>query len=218
MVTVGLLVRLIAKPGKEAKVTSFLEEGLATVEDEPATIAWFAIRLGPSEFSIFDAFPDDAGRGPPWRPGGRRADGPSASVVGAATGDRAGRRHRGQAAWVAPPARSLPRPSRCGRRPAHRLLDARAPRCRRLAPQPGQKTLPPCSSTQYLRWLTLYWSWVRMSAACLGDVLGGGALGQPLAHIHEQRHRVPLCGCSNTLRGQRCGRTPGTDATDHQAS
>jgi quinol monooxygenase YgiN len=62
MVTVGLLVRLIAKPGKEAKVTSFLEEGLATVEDEPATIAWFAIRLGPSEFSIFDAFPDDAGR------------------------------------------------------------------------------------------------------------------------------------------------------------
>jgi hypothetical protein len=29
---------------------------------EPATIAWFAIRLGPSEFGIFDAFPDDAGR------------------------------------------------------------------------------------------------------------------------------------------------------------
>jgi quinol monooxygenase YgiN len=62
MVSVGLLVRLVAKPGKEAEVTSFLEGGLALVEEEPATIAWFAIRLGPSEFGIFDAFPDDSGR------------------------------------------------------------------------------------------------------------------------------------------------------------
>jgi quinol monooxygenase YgiN len=30
--------------------------------EEPATIAWFAIRLGPSTFGIFDAFPDEAGR------------------------------------------------------------------------------------------------------------------------------------------------------------
>jgi quinol monooxygenase YgiN len=62
MVTVGLLVRLVAKPGKEAEVASFLEGGLALVQQEPATVAWFAIRLGPSEFGIFDAFPDDAGR------------------------------------------------------------------------------------------------------------------------------------------------------------
>jgi hypothetical protein len=62
MVTVGLLVRLVVKPGKEAEVTSFLEGGLALVEEEPATIAWFAIRLGPSEFGILDAFPDDTGR------------------------------------------------------------------------------------------------------------------------------------------------------------
>ena len=62
MVTVGLHVRLVAKPGKEAEVTSLLEGGLALVEEEPATMAWFAIRLGPSEFGIFDAFPDDAGR------------------------------------------------------------------------------------------------------------------------------------------------------------
>jgi hypothetical protein len=72
MVTVGLLVRLVAKPGKEAEVTTFLESGLALVEEEPATIAWLAIRLGPSEFGIFDAFPDDAGRqahlGARWRP------------------------------------------------------------------------------------------------------------------------------------------------------
>jgi quinol monooxygenase YgiN len=32
------------------------------VQAEPATTAWFGIRLGPSTFGIFDAFPDEAGR------------------------------------------------------------------------------------------------------------------------------------------------------------
>ena len=41
---------------------SFLKSGLAVVEDEPDTIAWFAIRLGKSTFGIFDAFPDESGR------------------------------------------------------------------------------------------------------------------------------------------------------------
>ena len=62
MVTVGLLVRLEAKPGKEAEVESFLKSGLALVQDEPETTVWFAIRMGPSTFGIFDAFPDDSGR------------------------------------------------------------------------------------------------------------------------------------------------------------
>ena len=62
MVKVALLVRLEAKPGKEAEVESFLHGGLPIVEEEPATTVWFALRLGPSTFGIFDAFPDDAGR------------------------------------------------------------------------------------------------------------------------------------------------------------
>ena len=62
MVTVALYVRLDAKPGKEKEVESFLKGGLAIVQEEPATTAWFAIRMGPSTFGIFDAFPDDAGR------------------------------------------------------------------------------------------------------------------------------------------------------------
>ena len=62
MVKVALYVRLDAKPGKESDVENFLRGGLAIVEQEPATIAWFAIRMGPSTFGIFDAFPDDAGR------------------------------------------------------------------------------------------------------------------------------------------------------------
>ena len=62
MVTLALLVRLEARPGKEAEVESFLRGGLSVVQEEPATTAWFAIRLGPSTFGIFDAFPDEAGR------------------------------------------------------------------------------------------------------------------------------------------------------------
>ena len=62
MVTVALLVRLEAKPGKETEVESFLRGGLPLVQDEPETTAWFGIRLGPSTFGIFDAFPNEAGR------------------------------------------------------------------------------------------------------------------------------------------------------------
>ncbi len=62
MVTVGLWVLLEAKPGREADVEAFLESGRSLVEDEPDTTAWFAVKLGPSEFAIFDVFPDDSGR------------------------------------------------------------------------------------------------------------------------------------------------------------
>lgn len=62
MVTVALFVRLEAKPGREAEVESFLRGGLPLVQEEPATTAWFGIRLGPSTFGIFDAFPNEAGR------------------------------------------------------------------------------------------------------------------------------------------------------------
>jgi quinol monooxygenase YgiN len=62
MVKTALFVRLEAKPGKEDEVANFLKSGLALVEQEPATTAWFGLRLGPSTFGIFDAFPDEAGR------------------------------------------------------------------------------------------------------------------------------------------------------------
>src|SRR5205085_12336573 len=62
MVKKALFVRLEAKAGKEAEVESFLRGGLAVVEEEPATVAWFGIRLGPTTFGIFAAFPDEAGR------------------------------------------------------------------------------------------------------------------------------------------------------------
>jgi len=62
MVTVGLWVRLEAKPGKEEDVARFLRESVPLVLAEPATTAWFAIRMGQSTFGIFDAFPDESGR------------------------------------------------------------------------------------------------------------------------------------------------------------
>jgi hypothetical protein len=60
MTTVGLNIRLEARPGKEDDVADLLRRGQAMVDAEPATVAWFGVRLGPSTFGIFDA--DESGR------------------------------------------------------------------------------------------------------------------------------------------------------------
>ncbi len=62
MVTESLFVLLKAKTGRELDVENFLKEALTAVDEEPATVAWFAVRFGPDTFGIFDAFPDEAGR------------------------------------------------------------------------------------------------------------------------------------------------------------
>jgi len=62
MVQVALLARLEAKPGKADEVAALLKGALSLANDEPATTAWFALKLGPTTFGIFDAFPNDAGR------------------------------------------------------------------------------------------------------------------------------------------------------------
>lgn len=62
MIRVGLLARIVAKPGKEEEVAAFLASAQPLAEAEPATTVWYAIRLGQREFGIFDAFADEAGR------------------------------------------------------------------------------------------------------------------------------------------------------------
>ena len=62
MPKVALFARLEAKAGKENDVAKFLEQGLAMANQEATTPVWFALRLGPSTFGIFDAFADEAGR------------------------------------------------------------------------------------------------------------------------------------------------------------
>lgn len=58
----AILARLEAKPGKEGALADFLASALPLAQAEAGTIAWFALKLGPRTFGIFDTFPDDKGR------------------------------------------------------------------------------------------------------------------------------------------------------------
>ena len=62
MVTLALLVRLEAKPGKEQDVANFIKSALPLAEQEPKTVNWFALQMGPSTFGIFDTFEVEEGR------------------------------------------------------------------------------------------------------------------------------------------------------------
>ncbi|MCA9676054.1 MAG: antibiotic biosynthesis monooxygenase [Myxococcales bacterium] len=61
-VKLSLLARIVAKPGKEEEVAALLAGALPLAQAEPATVVWFAFRISKSEFGIFDAFADEAGR------------------------------------------------------------------------------------------------------------------------------------------------------------
>ena len=58
----ALFARLEAKPGKEQAVADLLQQGLALANQEATTLMWFALRLGPRTFAIFDTFADESGR------------------------------------------------------------------------------------------------------------------------------------------------------------
>jgi quinol monooxygenase YgiN len=62
MPSLGLFVRLEAKPGKAEEVAAFLKQALQMANQESTTLLWFSLRLGPSTFAVFDAFHDDSGR------------------------------------------------------------------------------------------------------------------------------------------------------------
>ena len=62
MMKLALFARLEAKVGKENEVAQLLETGLRLAKEETATPIWFALRLGPTTFGIFDAFTDEEGR------------------------------------------------------------------------------------------------------------------------------------------------------------
>jgi quinol monooxygenase YgiN len=61
MVSRGLIVRLEAKAGKEEDLAAFLAEALPLVQQEPETVAWFALRIDEASFAIVDVFPDEGG-------------------------------------------------------------------------------------------------------------------------------------------------------------
>lgn len=81
MLTKALLVRLEALPGKEEQLADFLIGARSVVMEEPGTIAWFAIRFGPSTFGVYDVFPDDAPRNAHLAGGVGQALGPNTGVL-----------------------------------------------------------------------------------------------------------------------------------------
>src|SRR3984885_11860188 len=62
METLGLLVTLEARAGKEAEAEAFLKSAQPLALKEKGTLKWYAIRLGPKRFGIFDTFANEAGR------------------------------------------------------------------------------------------------------------------------------------------------------------
>lgn len=58
----AILAQLEAKPGKEREVEAFLKSALPLAQAETGTISWYALKVGPSKFAIFDTFADQAGR------------------------------------------------------------------------------------------------------------------------------------------------------------
>jgi quinol monooxygenase YgiN len=58
----ALFVWLKAKAGQEQAVATLLSGALADVQQEAGTIAWYALKTGPSSFAICDVFASEADR------------------------------------------------------------------------------------------------------------------------------------------------------------
>jgi hypothetical protein len=59
---VGVLARFVVKPGSESEIRAFFEEGLAIVEGQPPSTAWFAFRLDETTYGAFAAFANEEDR------------------------------------------------------------------------------------------------------------------------------------------------------------
>jgi quinol monooxygenase YgiN len=62
MEAIGLLVTLEARRGKEADAEAFLKSAQPLALDEKGTLKWYAIKLGPGKFGIFDTFANEGSR------------------------------------------------------------------------------------------------------------------------------------------------------------
>lgn len=59
MSKLAIWAQLEAKPGKEKELEEFLKSALPLAEREPGTITWYAIKMGPGKYGIFDTFADE---------------------------------------------------------------------------------------------------------------------------------------------------------------
>ena len=62
MSRVAIWAQLEAKPGKERELEEFLKSAQPLAEREPETVSWYAIKMGPGKYGIFDTFADENGR------------------------------------------------------------------------------------------------------------------------------------------------------------
>jgi quinol monooxygenase YgiN len=62
MSRLAIWASLYAKPGKEKEVEEFLKSAQPLAEKEPGTISWYAIKMAPGQYGIFDTFADENGR------------------------------------------------------------------------------------------------------------------------------------------------------------
>jgi quinol monooxygenase YgiN len=62
MSRVAIWAQLEAKPGKEKEVEAFLKSAQPLAAKETGTLSWYAIKMGPGKYGIFDTFADESGR------------------------------------------------------------------------------------------------------------------------------------------------------------
>jgi quinol monooxygenase YgiN len=62
MSKLAIWAQLEAKPGKEKELEEFLKSAQPLAEREPGTVTWYAIKMGPGKYGIFDTFADENGR------------------------------------------------------------------------------------------------------------------------------------------------------------
>jgi len=58
----AIWAQLEAKPGKEKELEDFLKSAQPLAERESGTVTWYAIKMGPGKYGIFDTFNDENGR------------------------------------------------------------------------------------------------------------------------------------------------------------
>ncbi len=58
----AIWAQLEAKPGKESEVEAFLKSAQPLAVAEAGTTTWYALKIGPSKYGIFDTFADEEGR------------------------------------------------------------------------------------------------------------------------------------------------------------
>ena len=54
MSKLAIWAQLEARPGKEKEVEEFLKSALPLAEQEKETVSWYAIKMGPGKYGIFD--------------------------------------------------------------------------------------------------------------------------------------------------------------------